>query len=104
MSAQYLLVIYPYGDLQDKLLDEQQQFVSNYFSGDYGLKSTPLSPGRLPGPIPAGDKPHITIAVFRADESMEDTLIRWIQRICNRYRSFETALNNYSGFPPHFSE
>ncbi len=32
---------------------------------------------------------------------MEDTLIRWIQRICNRYSSFDLTLNNYSGFPPH---
>lgn len=32
---------------------------------------------------------------------MEDTLIRWVQRICNSYKCFELTLNNYSGFPPH---
>jgi hypothetical protein len=45
--------------------------------------------------------PHITMAVFQAAEGMEDTLIRWIQRICQRYQRFELTLNNYSGIPPH---
>jgi 2'-5' RNA ligase len=82
--AEYLLVIYPYGDLHDRLLDEQQQF-----SSDYGLQMT------------VRNKPHITVAAFQASEVMEETLIRWIQRICNRHRSFDITLNNYSGFPPH---
>jgi 2'-5' RNA ligase len=82
--AEYLLVIYPCGDLNDKLLDEQQQF-----SADYGLQIT------------VRNKPHITVAAFQAGEAMEDTLIRWIQRICHRHRSFDITLNNYSGFPPH---
>lgn len=82
--AEYLLVIYPYGELQDRLLDEQQQF-----SSDYGLQMN------------VRNKPHITVAAFQAGEPMEDTLIRWIQRICNRYTSFDITLNNYSGFPPH---
>lgn len=82
--AEYLLVIYPHGDLQDKLLEAQQQF-----SADYGLHVT------------VRNRPHITVAAFQASEPMEDTLIRWIQRICNRYSSFDLTLNNYSGFPPH---
>lgn len=91
--AEYLLVIYPYGELQDRLLDEQQQF-----SLDYGLQTMS---GKPTGPIPVGNKPHITVAAFQAGEPMEDTLIRWIQRICNRHKSFDITLNNYSGFPPH---
>ena len=105
--AEYLLVIYPYGELRDKLLDEQRQF-----SSDYGLQTptamsggaAPMSGGAAPmsgGPVPAGNKPHITIAAFQAGEPMEETLIRWIQRICNRQKSFDITLNNYSGFPPH---
>jgi 2'-5' RNA ligase len=82
--AEYLLVIYPYGDLQEKLLEEQQQF-----STEYGLQVT------------VRNRPHITVAAFQAGEPMEDTLIRWIQRICNRYSSFDLTLNNYSGIPPH---
>jgi 2'-5' RNA ligase len=82
--AEYLLVIYPGGELQEKLLYEQQQF-----SADYGLQMT------------VRNKPHITVAAFQAGEIMEDTLIRWVQRICNNYKCFELTLNNYSGFPPH---
>ena len=82
--AEYLLVIYPNGDLQEKLLEEQQQF-----SADYGLQIT------------VRNRPHITVAAFQAGEIMEDTLIRWVQRICNSYKCFELTLNNYSGFPPH---
>jgi 2'-5' RNA ligase len=82
--AEYLLVIYPSGELLEKLRDEQQQF-----SADYGLQMT------------VRNKPHITVAAFQAGEIMEDTLIRWVQRICTSYKSFELTLNNYSGFPPH---
>lgn len=82
--AEYLLVIYPNGDLQEKLQAEQQQF-----SADYGLQMT------------VRNKPHLTVAAFQAGEIMEDTLIRWVQRICNSYNCFELTLNNYSGFPPH---
>ena len=85
--AEYLLVIYPHGDLQDKLQEEQQQF-----STDYGLQVT------------VRNRPHITVAAFQAGEAMEDTLIRWIQRICNFYNSFDITLNNFSGFPPHTTE
>ena len=80
--AEYLLVIYPYGELQEKLLVEQEQFSADY-------------------EVPVRNRPHITVAAFQAGEPMEDTLIRWIQRICNRYRSFDLTLNNFSGFPPH---
>ena len=82
--AEYLLVIYPNGELQEKLLEAQQQF-----SADYGLQMT------------VRNKPHITVAAFQAGEIMEETLIRWVQRICTSYKSFELTLNNYSGFPPH---
>jgi 2'-5' RNA ligase len=90
-QAEYLLVVYPLGDLRDRLLEEQQQF-----SVYYGLD-------RVDGGVQtmARNKPHITLAAFRADEGVEDTLIRWIQRICNQQKTFEVALNNYSGIPPH---
>lgn len=81
---EYLLVIYPYGEVFEKLVEEQQQFLS-----DYGL----IMKGR--------NRPHITVAAFQAGEQMEDTLIRWIHRICRRNERFEITLNNYSGFPPH---
>lgn len=43
----------------------------------------------------------ITIANFAASESMEETVIRWMQRICGQFRGFPVTLNNYSGFPSH---
>jgi 2'-5' RNA ligase len=32
---------------------------------------------------------------------MEETIIRYTQRVCSQQPSFEVELNNYSGFPPH---
>jgi 2'-5' RNA ligase len=89
--AEYLLVVYPHGDLQDRLMEEQQRF-----SSDYGLDHRLDQGQRI-----VRNKPHITLAVFQAGEEVEDTLSRWIQRICQQHRSFELALNNYSGIPPH---
>ena len=82
--AEYLLVIYPGGELEEKILGEQRQFSDNYA-------------------VAVRNKPHITVAAFQAGEVMEETLIRWIQRICTHYQSFDLTLNNYSGFPPHSS-
>lgn len=82
--AEYLLVIYPHGELQEKLQETQQQF-----STDYGLQVT------------VRNRPHITVAAFQASEPMEDTLIRWMQRICSRFPGFDCVLNNFSGIPPH---
>src|SRR5580693_8980744 len=82
-QADYLLVIYPRGDLVDRLLEEQQQFNAEYCVAGHA------------------NKPHITLAAFQAGEETEDTVIRWIQRICHQHKSFDIALNNYSGIPPH---
>ena len=98
--AEYLLVVYPDGDLQDRLLEEQEQFASDYFPGDYGLGHRPDKGQRI-ADHPGRNKPHITLATFQAGEEAEDTLIRWIQRICQQRRSIDMALNNYSGIPPH---
>lgn len=44
---------------------------------------------------------QITVAKFAVREGMEETLTRWMQRICSNLRSFVITLNNYSGHPPH---
>ena len=94
--SEYLLVVYPDSDMLDRLLEEQQQF-----SADYGSEQR-LDPGqRSANNFLGRNKPHITLATFHAGDEAEDTLIRWIQRICHERRSFEIALNNYSGIPPH---
>jgi 2'-5' RNA ligase len=93
---EYLLVVYPHGDLQDRLMEAQQQF-----SSDYGLDHRLDQGKRIANDIFGRNRPHITLATFQAGEEMEDTLIRWIERICQQHRSFPLALNNYSGIPPH---
>jgi 2'-5' RNA ligase len=47
-----------------------------------------------------GEKPAIALAVFEAREAMEETLIRWIQRICTLHKRFWVTLNNFGGLPP----
>jgi hypothetical protein len=81
---EYLLVIHPDMDVYSKVLAERQYFNTLYTAKD-GVRS----------------KPHIAIAGFVARDSMEETLIRWIQRVCSTHNSFEVTLNNYSGIPPH---
>lgn len=81
---EYLLVVHPDSDVYEKIQLEKQCFY-NEFKEKVAIKA----------------KPHITVANFLARESMEETLIRWIQRICNLRERFTVTLNNYSGFPPH---
>lgn len=81
---EYLLVAHPNSDVTVKINAEKQNFFNHY-----GQK------------IAIKTKPHITIANFLAKEMMEETILRFMQRIFLRHAAFETALNNYSGFPPH---
>lgn len=81
---EYLLVVWP-----DTEVYNQMKLIEQQFYIDYGVKPPP------------GLKPHIKVAGFQAQEVMEGTLIRWIERICSRHKSFPVTLNNYSGFPPH---
>lgn len=80
---EYRLVIYPDAPVYEKIMAEKQRFF-----GNYGVES-------------AKSFPYIMVAGFYAGEGMEETLIRWIQRICSQQNSFEITLNNYSGFPQH---
>ncbi len=81
---EYLLVAHPDIDVNEKIVAEKQ-----FFHQEYKEKNS------------AKTQAHITIANFLAKESMEETLTRWIQRICTQQQSFTVTLNNYSGFPPH---
>lgn len=81
---EYLLVAHPDEDVNNKLKAEQGIFYETYKEK-----------------IAVARQPHITIANFLATEAMEETLLRWMQRICREQRSFAVTLNNYSGFPPH---
>lgn len=44
--------------------------------------------------------PRILLAHFSAWESMEPTLIRWIQRVCSETPCFHLGLRNFGGQPP----
>jgi 2'-5' RNA ligase len=81
---EYLLVAYPDAAVNNKIKEEK-----TYFSHEYQQA------------IASKTQPHITIANFLAKEEMEETISRYIQRICNHQQSFDVMLNNYSGFPPH---
>ncbi len=81
---EYLLVAHPCGDVNNKVIAEKQAFYEGF-----GVKTAIKT------------VPHITIANFLAREAMEETIIRYVQRICNQQPAFEVMLNNYSGFAPH---
>ncbi len=81
---EYLLVAHPDATVNNLINQEKQNFY-----GLYGEK------------IPVDTRHHIAIANFLAREPMEETIIRWIARICSSKQSFDVSFNNYSGFPPH---
>ncbi len=81
---EYLLVVSPCEDVYNKVIQEKK-----YFSENYGQ------------PVAVKTSPHITLANFLAWDSMEDTFIRWLQRIAKEQKRFPVLLNNYSGFPSH---
>jgi 2'-5' RNA ligase len=81
---EYLLVIRPDDEVYNKVSTEKQSFYNQYRQK-----------------ISVKTRPHITVASFMAREEMEETLIRWIQRVSSQQKSFPVTLNNYSGFPAH---
>jgi hypothetical protein len=74
---QYKLVVEPDAEVCEKVMTEKLSFCNEYES------TLAIETG-----------PHITIAEFVAYEAMEDTIIRWMQRICSRQGSFAVTLNN----------
>ena len=81
---EYLLVVHPSTEAYEQLVQEKQHFFNTYHE-KVAIKT----------------KPHITVANFLAKEAMEDTIIRYMQRIMSMQKSFSVTLNNFSGFPPH---
>ena len=82
-TFEYLLVALPNKNICNKLIAEQDYFNLTY------------------QPQAIRPQPHIVIARFFAKEAMEETLLKWMHRICSMQQGFTTTLNNYSGFPPH---
>src|SRR5688572_23370671 len=83
-QREYRLVINPDAQVYEKIMAEKQRFFMRY-----GIESVLKS------------FPYIMVAGFYAGEGMEETLIRWLQRIFSQRNSFEVMLNNFSGVPQH---
>ena len=81
---EYLLVAQPDEKVYQQIVEEKQSFYHTY-KEKVAIKT----------------KPHITVSNFMAKETMEETIIRWMQRIISTQFCFSVSLNNYSGFPPH---
>ena len=81
---EYHLVVHPNDDVQEKILKEKEWFYDLYQQ-----------------PVATATRPHIIIADFLAKEIMEQTLIRWIQKICDLQKSFTVTLNNFNSIPVH---
>lgn len=79
----YRLALRPPVSVAAKLLDEATALALNYAL-----------------PIPAPVMPVIAVLDFWAKEYMEETLIRWVQRICSNQSAFPVMLNNFGGYPP----
>jgi 2'-5' RNA ligase len=80
---EYLLVAHPDSAVNERIIAERESFTTEYQPK-----------------VAARTKPYIALARFVAREAMEETILRYTQRICSQQQSFEVALNNYSGFPP----
>lgn len=81
--SEYLLAIYPGREVSEKITLEKKLF------------------GLAFGQKVDSHQPFIPLASFVAKEMMEDTILRWVQRICDLQRSFEVKLQHFSGHPPH---
>ena len=81
---EYLLVAYATTAIADRVLAEKKNLSEKYQQ----KVDTTL-------------QPFILLASFNAREAMEETIVRYTQRICCGQQGFKVELNNYSGFPPH---
>lgn len=81
---EYLLVAHPASEINQLIVAEKQ-----FFYDKYKEKSAIKT------------QPHITVAGFLAKERMEETIARYVQRVCSQFYCFDVELNNFSGFPEH---
>ncbi|MET0635997.1 MAG: hypothetical protein ABWZ25_08200 [Chitinophagaceae bacterium] len=79
----YRLVVRPAAEMAEILIEEKRKFSREY---------------QLEGEISA---PLVVLTEFLAKDEMEETIIRWLQRITGEHRSFAITLNNFGGCPAH---
>ena len=80
----YRLLAMPDGEMAEKLRGEKRDFQREYNQGKTGPET-----------------PAVMITEFIARDEMEETIIRWLQRITGEQKSFGITLNNFSGCPDH---
>lgn len=78
----YRLVASPGSQLTEALCDELRLFGESY-----------------PGSGGDETEPVVVISEFMASEDMEETIIRYLQRITGEQESFQVTFNNYGGNP-----
>lgn len=83
-TIEYALMIVPRGEVAEKILEERKEFVESFYSKPAIVQ-----------------KPFIMLSKFDAREEMEDTLIRWLQKIIGQEQSFLLTLNNYGAVQPN---
>jgi hypothetical protein len=81
---EYRLVASPSTSVLEKVKAEKRYFLNRYQQKR-----------------PTNTASHITLVSFLAKELMEETIIRWVQRVCSQQKGFQVMLNNYNGKPPH---
>ncbi|MBC7903458.1 MAG: 2'-5' RNA ligase family protein [Gemmatimonadaceae bacterium] len=81
--VEYMLVVVP----EREVLEEIYKLKAD-FSAEYCVDAGAVMP-------------NINVAAFYASEGMEETMIRWMQKIFAMNKSFVVTLNNFSGFPGH---
>lgn len=81
-TFEYLLVVNTDQQISKQVLAEKKAFNDRYHTG-----------------LENGDQFSISVMKFTATEAMEETIAKWMQRICCLQESFIVTLNNYSGFP-----
>lgn len=82
LLREYRLVVCPAGEAFNRIMEEKKDFSNQYGAFEKA-------------------NPYITVAGFTVQEGMEDTIVRWLQKIFSREHSFTVSLNNYSGIPAH---
>ncbi len=79
----YELVVFAGAEVEDKVKDIQRNLRDQY--------------GQI---VATYSRPYISVAAFKAREAMEETMIRYIHRVCKGQTSFFVELNNIGGYPP----
>ena len=84
--CEYLLVLSPHEDLQDKILKVKDEFYKSYnVTASFGF----------------GSKPHITLMRFNTWERMEEKIVNCLKMIAMGTLAFKVALKDYGSFPSH---